>query len=97
MSGSAPEAGPAREGTQVRHPGREILHALFTLRGPRSAFHRAGWPGRGAALAAGLGAGLAALLRPGPGLYDYDRRAPRLPLRIALGDLWQALSGGRGR
>lgn len=29
---------------EVRHLGRELLHLLFVARGPKSAFHRAGWP-----------------------------------------------------
>lgn len=28
-----------------RHLGRDLLHLLFVLRGPKSAFHRTGWPG----------------------------------------------------
>ena len=38
LSGLPPLRGPAR------NLGRDLLHLLFVLRGPRTAFHRQGWP-----------------------------------------------------
>ena len=32
------------EGLSVRHLGRDLVHLLFVLRGPKSAFHAVGWP-----------------------------------------------------
>jgi protein-tyrosine-phosphatase len=42
-------AAPAREGLVCRHLGRELMHLLFVLRGPRSKAIR-NWPGVGATL-----------------------------------------------
>ncbi len=68
---------PPPEGLEVRHLGREVLHVLHVLRGPKSGFHRQGWPR--------LGPTLAAVLRPGPArcFYNHDASAPRFWLREA--------------
>ncbi len=75
---------PPPEGIEVRHLGREILHVLHVLRGPRSGFHREGWPR--------LLPTLAAVLRPGParGLYNHDASAPRFWLREAAATVREA-------
>lgn len=65
-------------GRVERHLGRDILHLLFTLRGPKSAFHRAGWPR--------FGKSLIQVLRPGRArnFYNYDPDFPFYFLRDAL-------------
>lgn len=35
---------PPQDPVVVRNLGRDLLHLLFVLRGPKSAFHRTGWP-----------------------------------------------------
>ena len=40
-----PRCGPPKEGEVCRHLGREIVHLLFVLRGPRSTASK-GWPSR---------------------------------------------------
>ena len=62
----------------VRHLGRDILHVLFVLRGPKTAFHRAGWPR--------FGRSVAAVLRPAPkrAFYNYDPTFPQYFLRDAV-------------
>ncbi len=49
----------------VRHLGRDLLHLLFVLRGPKSAFHRAGWPS--------FRQSLAGVLKPAPARQFYNR------------------------
>lgn len=63
----------------MRHLGRDLLHLLFVLRGPRTAFHRRYWPS--------FWASLIPVLRPGPAwrFYNYDPSAP-------VFFLWDALS-----
>ena len=58
---------------------------LFVLRGPKSAFHRDGWP-RLADSAAGV-------LRPARlrAFYNYDPAHPLYPLRDALWTIRRAL------
>ncbi|NNF71359.1 MAG: hypothetical protein HKN02_04110 [Rhodobacteraceae bacterium] len=58
---------PNRAGpTTVRHMGRELLHLLFVLRGPKTDMHRANWPR--------FSRSLAAVLKParGESFYNYD-------------------------
>ncbi|MEM9969483.1 MAG: hypothetical protein AAF762_00070 [Pseudomonadota bacterium] len=70
----APEVRPL----VVRHLGRDLLHLAFTARGPKSAFHRDGWPS--------LMKSLPAVLRPGQGagFYNHDPAHPRYFLHDAL-------------
>lgn len=65
----------------VRHLGRDLLHLLFVLKGPRSAFHRQHWPRFWPALAG--------VLRPAPGrqFYNWDPEHPRFYLRDAAATL----------
>jgi predicted ATP-grasp superfamily ATP-dependent carboligase len=44
-----PTCGPPKEGEVCRHLGREIVHLLMVLRGPRSTASK-GWPSRGRAV-----------------------------------------------
>ena len=62
-----PETGRNR---RVRHLGREILHLLFVLKGPKSRFHAEKWPNlfRSAC-------GVFSLHAPS-GFYNYDRAFP---------------------
>jgi hypothetical protein len=81
-----PTRDPAASGpTTVRHLGRDLLHLLHVLRGPRTAFHRAGWPR--------FWPTLGAVLRPGrrAGFYNYDPRWPGFFLRDAVAVVRQAL------
>jgi hypothetical protein len=72
-----PGIAPRDPGT-VRHLGRDLVHLLFVLRGPQSAFHRAGWPRFWPALGA--------VLRPAPGrqFYNWDPGHRWFHLRDAL-------------
>ncbi len=76
---------PAPRQVSVRHLGRELLHLAFVARGPKSGFHRTGWPR--------LRASLAAVLRPGRGhgFYNHDPEHPRYFLRDAAWTLRKAL------
>lgn len=79
-----PMRGPERRQT-VRHLGREILHLLFTLRGPKTDFHRDGWPS--------FPRSLLAVLRPGrpSGFYNHDPRYPGFFIADALDTVKAAL------
>ena len=85
--GFAPDAPPAREGLVARSLAREALHPLFVARGPRSAFHRAGWPGLGGALRAAWTRGARS------GFYGYDPSAPGFFVRDALWELRRKVMG----
>lgn len=67
----------------VRHLGRDLVHLMHVLRGPKSDFHRAGWPR--------FWPSLAAVMRPGPGagFYNYDPAFPRFFLQ----DAWSTVLG----
>lgn len=87
--GFAPPPAPPFREVAVRHLGRDLAHVAFVLRGPRTAFHRAGWPS--AARAA-----LAALTpAPGRGFYNHDPRHPWYFLADALDTLAAQLRGRR--
>lgn len=60
-----------------RHLGREILHVLFTIRGPKSDFHKSSWPR--------LSKSVAGVFKPGraAGFYNYDPEFPHYYLRDA--------------
>jgi hypothetical protein len=62
----------------IRHLGRDLLHLLFVLRGPRSAFHREHWPR--------FWPTTGQVLRPAPGrqFYNWDAACSRFYLRDAL-------------
>lgn len=76
---------PSETPVIVRHLGRDLLHLAFTLRGPKSDFHRSGWPSV-------VGA-LGPVLRPGRGrgFYNYDPAFPRFFLKDALWTVKKAL------
>lgn len=69
----------------LRNLGRELLHLLFVLRGPKSAFHRQDWPR--------FAKSLSQVLRPAPAqmFYNYDPAHPRFFLREAAWTVTQAL------
>lgn len=79
--GFKPQRGAERRRT-VRHLGRDILHLLFLVRGPKTEFHRETWPG--------LWRSLVGVLQPGKaeGFYNYDPAYPR----FFLGDAWDTVS-----
>ena len=79
--GFVPEAPPARAGVEMRHLGRELLHPLYVLRGPRSAFHRRGWPRFWPALRRAWAPARAECF------YNHDPSAPRFFIRDALHDI----------
>lgn len=68
-----------------RHLGREILHLLFLLRGPKSDFHKADWPK--------LWTSLPAVLKParGSAFYNYDPAHKRYFLRDAWATVIKAI------
>ena len=85
QAGFVPTRDPAANGpATVRHLGRDLLHLLHVLRGPRTVFHRAGWPR--------FWPTLQAVLRPGPrsGFYNFDPRWPGFFLRDAVAVVRQA-------
>jgi len=62
----------------IRHLGRDLLHLLFLLRGPKSAFHRGHWPRFWPALAG--------VLKPASGrrFYNWHPHYRTFPLRDAF-------------
>lgn len=80
----APVAPPARP-LVLRNMGRELLHLLFVLRGPKSAFHRAGWPSFWKSAA-----GVFAPARPAA-FYNHDPAHRGYVLRDAAWTLRKAL------
>ena len=85
-NGFQPNPAPVSDTTLVqRHLGRDILHLLFTARGPKSAFHRDGWPS--------IWHSLPKVLAPAKGrsFYNYDPDYPRYFLRDALWTVKKAL------
>ncbi|MHA6262889.1 hypothetical protein ACXYMO_06785 [Arenibacterium sp. CAU 1754] len=79
--GFTPKRGPRRR-HMVRHLGREILHMIFLLRGPKTEFHRSHWPKWYKSLA-----GVLAPTWP-RSFYNYD---PAHPL-FFLGDAWDTVT-----
>ncbi len=67
----------------MRHLGREIMHLIFTLKGPKSAFHKPGWPK--------FLTSLMGVLKPSRAryFYNYDPANPRYFLR----DAWAVIRG----
>lgn len=80
----------ARPGLTARHLGRELLHLAHVIRGPKSAFHRQGWPG--------IWRTLGAVLRPAAptGFYNHDPAYPTYFLRDAAATLAGAVGGAIG-
>jgi hypothetical protein len=74
---SEPEETPSDPGV-VRNLGRDLLHLAFVLRGPKSDFHRQGWPS--------LWRSAAGVLVPAPGrqFYNHDPVHPGFFWREAL-------------
>jgi hypothetical protein len=87
----APPVLAPRDPGVVRHLGRDLLHLLFLLRGPRSAFHRAHWPRFWPALGA--------VLRPAPGrqFYNWDPEHRSFHLRDAIATVGGSVGGLFGR
>lgn len=75
---------PADPGV-MRELGRDLLHLAFVLRGPKSDFHRAGWPA--------ITRSAAGVLRPASGrqFYNHDPAHPGFFLRHALHTVWRGL------
>lgn len=72
-----PEAPSPRPPVEVRHLGRDLLHLAFVARGPKSAFHREGWPNL-------LGAIPKVLWPAAPSrFYNYDPAYPTFFLKEA--------------
>ncbi|TYO83757.1 hypothetical protein [Oceanicella actignis] len=71
-----PDVSPRDPGI-VRHLGRELVHLAFVLKGPKSEFHRDGWPS--------FAASLRGVLAPAPRVrfYNYDPAFPRFFLQDA--------------
>ena len=69
----------------VRNLGREILHLLFVLRGPKTSFHRQTWPQ--------FGKSLQGVLRPAPlrQFYNYDPDCRSYMFRDAVATVLGAL------
>ncbi len=87
--GFHPDASPGSpDDRRVRHLGREILHLLFVIKGPKSKFHAERWPNffRSAC-------GVFSLHSPS-GFYNYDRAFPLFFLREAA---FTVVKGIRGR
>lgn len=82
-----PPSVTATPGAEARHLGRDLLHLLFVLRGPKDDFHRADWPR--------LGRSLADVLLPRRGLQAYNAHPefPRFARQEALHAVRQALRG----
>lgn len=72
---------------EARHLGRDILHLMFLVRGPRSAFHRRHWPS--------WRRSLRGVLRPHPlrEFYNYDPDHPGFFLR----DAWETVASATWR
>lgn len=72
-----PEITPKDPGI-VRHLGRDLLHLLFVLRGPKTAFHKEHWPR--------LPAAMASVFRPARGrqFYNWSHDHPRFFLTDAF-------------
>ncbi|MEX0282422.1 MAG: hypothetical protein AB3N13_14660 [Arenibacterium sp.] len=79
----APE--PVHRPMTQRHLGRDLLHLLFTLRGPKSEFHKADWPS--------LWRSLPGVLKPARGraFYNFDPDFPRYFLKDAAWTVKKAL------
>lgn len=71
---------------EARHLGRDLVHLLFVLRGPSTAFYRAGWPK--------LGKSLTAVLRRDKArrLYNHHPDFPGFAWRDALHTLRRAIA-----
>ncbi len=85
--GFRPDPPPAPAAPIVqRHLGRELLHLLFVIRGPRSDFHRATWPRRLPTLAS--------VLRPGrpSSFYNHHPRHRAYLWRDAMWTVRKALT-----
>ncbi|WP_422039301.1 hypothetical protein [Roseibium sp.] len=74
-----------RSDSPVRHLGRDLLHLLFVLRGPKSEFHAERWP----SFLKSLSGVLSRHARPG--FYNYDRAFPLFFLRDALATVLKAV------
>jgi hypothetical protein len=77
-----PDVPPEGEHVRARHLGREIVHLLAVLRGPRGT-DKGRWPTRRSTVVA--------MLRPERGTKWYHAR--RGELRVLLRDTWQTVSG----
>jgi len=82
-----PQVPPPPEPILMRHLGRELVHLLFVLRGPKSTFHRQSWPR--------FWSSLLGVLKPGPwnSFYNYDKRFPR----FFWADAWSVIRSKLGR
>lgn len=85
----APPEVAAKSGMTTRHLGRDLLHLLHVLRGPKSDFHKAGWPS--------FWRSLPAVLAPQQGkrFYNYDPAFPYFFLRDAMATVAHQVFGRR--
>lgn len=83
-----PEVIPPENPVTVRHLGRDLVHLLFTLRGPKTEFHKADWPKFWHSLPGALKPGR------GKGFYNYDPAHPHFFLADAWHVLRNKLKGG---
>jgi hypothetical protein len=69
----------------MRHLGRDLLHLLFVLRGPKTVFHKAGWPN--------FWTSAAGVLRPADlqNFYNYNARNRTYFLMDAIHTIRSAL------
>lgn len=74
---SPPVSSEAKVTRRARHLGREILHLLFVMRGPKSKFHAERWP---SFIRSAVGVFSVHSLS---GFYNYDRAFPLFFLREA--------------
>lgn len=80
-----PTAPPPSKPVVVRHLGRDLLHLAFLARGPKSAFHREGWPSL-------LAAAPKALAPAWPSrFYNFDRAHPTFFLKEAASTVFRHL------
>lgn len=73
------------EGCTARHLGRDLVHLMMVLRGPRSPFHARTWPG--------LWTSAKRVFTPGPrkGFYNYDPDHPNYFILDALDQVWRKI------
>jgi predicted ATP-grasp superfamily ATP-dependent carboligase len=73
----APADKPANGPHEVRHLGRDLLHLLYVLKGPKTAFHRETWPSFSSSLRSVL------QIKSGASYYNHDSRHPKFFLKDA--------------
>lgn len=82
-----PNLEPASDRFEARHLGRDLLHLLFVLRGPKTAFYRDTWPG--------FLHSLRSVLTPQPGrrLYNEHPEFPGFARKEAFHTILKSVRG----